>query len=401
MNGPAWLASPFRIFYLLGVGFGLLWLGTTAAALALGLPLPAPQRHAHEMIFGFALAIVVGTALTALPGWAGIADIGRVPLALLAAAWLAGRLAVAAAVPAGAAAALAPADPARPGLAVAVAVADLALPLLAIATVLPPLVRLRQRRWLLLPLLLAGFAAANGSWHWAVARGDAAGGAQALRLALWPLVLMFALAGGLLTPVFTANVLRDAGRAPPPPTRPALEVAAMAALLALAVCDLRGASAPVTAGAALAALGLQGWRVARWRGWRAARDPLVLAMHLGFAWLLAALALKAASAAGAPLPEPSWVHAFTVGALGTMMLGLMTRVALRHTGRPAVAPRGLRAWLVVLSVAALLRVAAPWLGAWALGLAAAGWVLAFAAWLLRHGPELLAPSLPRDGAPPR
>jgi uncharacterized protein involved in response to NO len=66
-----------------------------------------------------------------------------------------------------------------------------------------------------------------------------------------------------------------------------------------------------------------------------------------------------------------------------------------------VAPRGLRGWLWVLSAAALLRVAAPWLGAWAFGAAAAAWALTFAAWLARHGPDLLAPSLPRAAAPPR
>jgi uncharacterized protein involved in response to NO len=400
MKRPACLASPFRIFYLLGAGFAVLWLGATAIAPAAGLPVPEPQRHAHEMIFGFALAIVVGTALTALPSWARTADFGPAPVALLATAWLAGRLAVAAGawLPAGAAV---PADRAPPGLAIAVAAADLALPLLAIAVVLPPLLRQPQRRWLMLPLILAGFAAANALWHAAGARGDAAGAAQALRVALWPLVVMFALAGGLLTPVFTANVLRDVGRAPPPPTRPMLEVAALAALVALAACDLGGAGAGVTTAAALAALGLQGWRVARWRGWLAAREPLVLAMHLGFAWLLVALGLKAASAAGAPLPEPSWVHAFTVGALGAMMFGLMTRVALRHTGRPAVAPPGLGAWLALLSVAALLRVAAPWLGPWAHATAAAAWALAFAAWLARHGPDLLTPSLPREAAASR
>jgi uncharacterized protein involved in response to NO len=386
MNGPAWLASPFRIFYLLGAGFAVLWLGATAAALALGGAAPAPPRHAHELVFGFALAIVVGTALTALPSWAGTADFGPGSVAVLAAAWLCGRLAFAAAgwLPAG-----------------AVAAADLALPVAAVALVLPALLRLRQRRWLLLPLILAGFAAANALWHAAAARGDAAGTAQALRLALWPLVVMYALAGGLLTPVFTANVLRDAGLGPVPPPRPALEAAALAALVALAACDLGGAPGAVTAAAALAALVLQAWRVARWRGWLAARDVLVLAMHVGFAWLLAALALKAASAAGAPLPEPTWVHAFTVGALGTMMLGLMTRVALRHTGRPAVAPPGLRGWLALLSLAALLRVAAPWLGAWAHAVAAAAWALAFAAWLARHGRDLVAPSLPRGANPAR
>ncbi|MBL8340125.1 MAG: NnrS family protein [Rubrivivax sp.] len=417
MNGPPWLASPFRAFYLLGAGFAVLWMAATAWSFATGSAGPAAHRHAHEMIFGFALAIVVGTALTALPSWAGMAEVGRGPLAGLAAAWAAGRVACAAG------------DSLPPAVAGAI---DLALPALLVALLMPMLARLPRRRWLLLPVLLAGLGAANLLWHVAQARGDAAGAAQAVRLALWPIVVMFSLAGGLLTPVFTANVLRAAGLEPPAPPRLALEVAALLALLALAACDLTGAEAGPTALAATAACVLQAWRVARWRGWRVAwgrgwqparhgrtgarasegagqragqrgdeveradaRDLLVLAMHLGFAWLLVALALRGAAAAGAPLPASSWVHAFTVGALGAMMLGLMTRVALRHTGRPAVAPRGFGLWLALASVAAALRVGAPWLGPWAHAAAAAAWALVFAAWLAQHGVDLVSPSLPR------
>jgi uncharacterized protein involved in response to NO len=407
MNGPPCLASPFRVFYLLGAGFAVLWMAATACSFAVGSPWPAAHHHAHEMIFGFALAIVVGTALTALPSWAGMAEIEPGPLALLAAAWLAGRLACAAG------------DALPPRWTGAI---DLALPVLLIALLVPLLMRLPQRRWLVLPVLLSGLGVANLLWHMAQARGDAAGAAQAVRFALWPIVVMFSLAGGLLTPVFTANVLRAAGLEPPAPTRPALEVAALAALVALAACDLAAAAAGPTTAAATAAFVLQTWRVLRWRGWRiawgfawgrnrwpAARaglsaregdggevsDLLVLAMHLGFVWLLVALALRAAVAAGAPLPESSWVHAFTVGALGAMMLGLMTRVALRHTGRSAVAPRGFGWGLALASIAAALRVGAPWLGPWAHAAAAAAWALVFAAWLARHGVDLATPSLPR------
>lgn len=79
-----------------------------------------------------------------------------------------------------------------------------------------------------------------------------------------------------------------------------------------------------------------------------------------------------------------------------MMLGLMTRVALRHTGRPALAPRGLPIWLALASAAALLRPCTPWLGAWAYAAAALAWALVFAAWLARHARDLVSPSLPRE-----
>jgi uncharacterized protein involved in response to NO len=136
--------------------------------------------------------------------------------------------------------------------------------------------------------------------------------------------------------------------------------------------------------------------VARWRGWLVARDPLVGAMHLGFVWLLAALLLKALVHLGAAWPEALWVHAFTAGALGSMMLALMTRVVLRHTGRALVAPRSLPWLLLLANAGALLRLAAPAFGPWAWAAAAWFWALAFAAWLAPKAPMLWRASLPRE-----
>lgn len=92
---PLWSAG-FRPFYLLGTAYGLLLMLSWLAAFA-GLWAPAyPLRlwHAHEMIFGFAGAIVSGFVLTALPSWAGTREIRGGALALLTAAWLAGRIAL-------------------------------------------------------------------------------------------------------------------------------------------------------------------------------------------------------------------------------------------------------------------------------------------------------------------
>jgi uncharacterized protein involved in response to NO len=319
--------------------------------------------------------------LTALPSWAGTPELHGRRLAALAAAWLAGRAACAA-------------SPWLPWP--LVAAADALLFTLAAVFVAPALLRVQDRRYLLLVPILAWLVAANLAWHAAFAAGDAAGAARALRAALWALVVLYALKGGVLTPVFTGNALAAAGRGGQPGWRMPLEAASLALLLALAVADVMRAPPAITAPIALAALAAQGWRVARWRGWRVAGEPLVASMNLGFAWLLAALALKAAAALGAPLPEPSWVHAFTIGALGTMMLGLMTRVALRHTGRPLAATAVLRIGLVVVSLAAALRIAqgVHGLGQWALVVSMLMWAACFAAWLVRHGRTLVEPSVP-------
>ena len=376
-----WLAAPFRPFFALGLGHAMLLMVLTGLALAGVAPAAFPIAwHGHEMVFGFALAIIAGTALTALPSWAGIAETRGATLALLAGAWLIGRVACYF-------------GSTWPWA--WVAACDVALPLLLIAHLTVPLLRLPQRRWRL-PLVVFGLLAlANAAWHVAAAAGDTAAAARALRAAVWLVVVMYTLAGGLFTPVFTANLLAGRGRGAPRPLLPALEVAALLALVALALADVGGvqrACAPL----ALAALALQAWRVARWRGWLAADDALVGAMHVGFLWLLAALLLKALAHLGAPWPEALWVHAFTVGALGSMLLGLMTRVVLRHTGREPAAPAVLPWLLVLVNAAAVLRVAAPALGSWALPAASALWTLAFAGWLWQHARMMGGASLPRQ-----
>jgi uncharacterized protein involved in response to NO len=140
-------------------------------------------------------------------------------------------------------------------------------------------------------------------------------------------------------------------------------------------------------------------RAARWQGWRLSDVPLVFVMHLGFAWLIFAFALKAVAELSGLVPEVAWVHAFTVGSLGLMMLGLMTRVSLRHTGRPLVVPALMKLAYGMMFAAALLRLAATvhGLGDWAIALAAVLWGLTFLVYLVVFGAMLVRPSLPRAG----
>jgi uncharacterized protein involved in response to NO len=153
--------------------------------------------------------------------------------------------------------------------------------------------------------------------------------------------VLYVLKGGVLAPIFTGNALREKGRGGQAPFNMPLEIAGGAALLLLAACDL-GAAPPAWTGSLRAGL----------------RAALRLALRA-----LAGLARgrRAAGAGDAPrlrlagiglraqgrrrtdrlVPEAAWLHAFTVGSLGLMMLGLMTRVSLRHTGRPLVVPRAM------------------------------------------------------------
>lgn len=388
---PLW-SSGFRPFFLLGAAYGAVLM--LAWTLALAAPdaahwsaFAARPWHAREMLFGFAAAIIAGVVLTALPSWPGTDEVRGTPLAWLVVCWVAGRAAVwiAAAWPIG-----------------WIVILDLLFVPALLASVIPQLARVQNKRYLLLlPVLVALYAAQVAS-HLV----DASSAAQALRSglrgAVYAIVVLYVLVGGLLTPVFTGNALRENGRGDQAPFVPALDAAAVALVVVLAALDLADAPRTWVGAAALACTAVHGWRVARWKGWRAVDEPVVLAMNLGFAWLVVAFALRAAAALGAPVPPQTWVHAFTVGSLGMMMLGLMTRVVLRHTGRPVVMPRAIVVAAAAMLAAALLRLAASVhaLGNTVVALAALLWTLAFVIWFVRFAPMLLAPSLPRRQAAP-
>ncbi|MBX3647481.1 MAG: NnrS family protein [Rhodocyclaceae bacterium] len=386
---PIW-SSAFRPFYFLGALYAPLlaavWLG---AYLGIGevpsVGTPLRLWHGHEMLFGFATAIIVGIVLTALPSWAGTEEIRGGRLVLLVVLWLAGRIAFWAA-------------PWLPPLAPAV-IDALLFPAVFIM-VTPQLARASNRLYLLLLPILLALAAANAAYHYGILTANAALAGQGLRGAIYSIIVLYVLKGGVLTPIFTGNVLREKGRGDQASFSTGLETLAVGIVLLLAALDLAGAPSLWTGLAALACALVHGARAARWKGWRLPDVPLVFVMHLGFAWLVFAFALKAAAELTGIVPEAAWVHAFTVGSLGLMMLGLMTRVSLRHTGRPLVVPGAMRLAYWLMFVAALLRLAATvhGLGSWAVALSAVLWGLTFVVYFMLFGTALLRPSLPRGAA---
>lgn len=358
-------SSGFRPFFLLAAIYG---------PLSLPLVWTAPLLHGHEMLFGFAAALVCGVVLTALPSWSGAAELRGTPLAALAALWLAGRAAMLGAQW-------------LPQL--LVMVLDTALfPALCVFLFFTVTQARKRLFWWTLPPL-AAFTAANLVFHLSNPRWG-------LLLGVHALAFLFTLYGGLFIPAFTRRYLQARGERSGTILMP-LEYATAAVMVAFAVSDLLNLSSVVMVGAALVAAAVHGVRFARWRGWRTGGEPLLWCIHLGYAWLIAALLLRAAAELTPLVPRETWIHAFTLGAYGMLKIGLMTRVALRHTGRALHAPLAMRAAFLMVLGAALLRLAYSihGLGDWVLAASVLLWGAAFVVYLSLYAPVLLQPSLPR------
>lgn len=351
---PAVLAKGFRPFFLLAAAWAVvampMWLLVLAGRLRAGTYLPGPLWHAHEMLFGFTVAVVAGFLLTAIANWTQEETATGLPLAALAVAC------------------------AR------------------------PILRTRNRRNYQFVAMLIALFAANLLVHLgAHGIGPARIGAGH-RLATHVFVVMMLVVTGRIVPLFTRNATRAEGIR----NLPAFDRLAVGGTIAIAVLDL--AAAPeslIGVVAAVTAAGVVG-RTRHWGLRHTARHPLLWVLHAGHLWIAVGLALRALGAAGlVPAAGSTALRAFTGGAIATLTLGMMTRVTLGHTGRPLAASPAMTLAFVLVGLGGAVRIAAPWVGPrhWLPAMTVAGvlFSIAFALYLVRHTPMLLAPR--PDGRP--
>jgi len=386
---PQLFAYGFRPFFL-GVGlsavvFVPMWVASFSFGLPLGTDWPPMLWHAHEMLFGFATAAIAGFLLTAVPSWTGQKGFAGGPLVLMSGVWLLARLIVGSS-------ALWP-----PGL---VAATDLAFLPLLVAFLAWPLIRQRNRNTpLLLVLLLLWLC--NASFHLGLFRGDLSLARQSLLTAVNLMLVLVTVIGGRITPSFTTAALRARGIEGVVRSRAGISSVTIALMIGVAAVDLVRPGGTFAGWVALAAAIAQTARLVQWQGFRMWRNPIVWILHLAYAWLPFGLLLKALALLAGVAVATFWLHALTIGVISTMILGVMTRVALGHTGRPLrVHPLTTSAYVLV-SAAALTRVFGTWLP-WIsypvlIAASAAMWTTAFALFLWVYGPILLTPRA--DGKP--
>jgi uncharacterized protein involved in response to NO len=380
-DGPALLSYGFRPFFLLAGLWALvamcLWMGSFIWGWTPGGDYGALNWHAHEMLFGYAGAVVAGFMLTAIPNWTGRLPVAGRPLLALVVLWLCGRVAMVA--------------PEAIGLWPAAIVDALFFPVLG-------LVAAREigagHNWRNLHVVLGllALSVANVWFHVSALGGTDTGFAYRLAILVW--IMLIALIGGRLAVSFTRNFLaRQKSPLLPAPFGRFDRLVLVVTLLALSLWVVSPDWA-VTGGTALVAAAFNFLRLRRWQGMRARREPLVLVLHLAYGFIPLGLAAIGLSGFGM-IGMISALHLLTVGAIANMTLAVMTRATRGHTGRPLGASWTTTLAYSCLMLAALVRPVvdmAPDLYLPILGASGLFWILAYALFILEHGPMLIGPS---------
>jgi uncharacterized protein involved in response to NO len=336
------LSAGFRPFFLAAATWSVVVMAAWLSLLAGGIDLPSRfdplSWHIHEMLFGFIMAAAGGFLLTAIPNWTNRPPVARMPLLILLGLWLLGRLAclVSALIPGW----LAP-------------VADLAFAVALEVVAARELIAVGNRRNY--PLLAPVFvlAIANLLMH-LQALGVAIPIGLGWRLGVAAMIALISVIGGRIVPAFTRNWLTARGASRLPPSSGRLDSIALGTLLAAMVAwTFLPDGQPVGALLLVAAV-LHATRLGRWCGVATLREPLLVILHVGYLWLVAGVTLLGLSLLTDAMPIAAAVHALTAGAMGTMILAVMTRATLGHTGRALHADAATIAAFALVSASAVL-----------------------------------------------
>ncbi len=379
-SGPAIFSSGFRPFFFFGSVYAALavmvWLPVFHGHFELVTAFAPRDWHVHEMLFGYASAVVTGFLLTAIPNWTGRLPLRGKPLMVLFSTWIAGRIAVLASAEIGWAAAM---------------IIDAAFLVLVAAAAAREIIAGRKWNNLKVVVIVSLLALANVAFHLEVHFSGIADYSSRGGIAF--VIALIMLIGGRIVPSFTRNWLarRSPGPMPVPFNRfDALVVAISTAALMIWIAIPIGRPAAL---ALIAAGVLQVVRLARWAGYRTGADRLVLILHIAYAFVPVGFLLSGLGALELILPSAG-IHAWTVGAIGTMTLAVMSRASLGHTGHRLAASVPTQIVYAAVIVAAVARICAAVLPdemMMFLPIAGFAWVSAFAGFAVVYAKMLCTP----------
>jgi uncharacterized protein involved in response to NO len=328
------------------------------------------------MLVGFVMAAMAGFLLTAVATWTGRPPLAGQSLGWLVAAWLGGRVAMAASgtLPAW-----------------VVAPVDLAFPLLLFLLVLQEIAGAGNRRNYPLIAISAVLVLLNLLYHLGASGVLALADRTALYLMTHTILILITIIGGRVIPNFTANWLRGRGQTRLPGNNVLVDRMTILFTVLVGIAAAFAPVHPITAVLAICAAILHALRLSAWQGLATRSEPLLLMLHVAYAWLPVGYTLMACASLGWVFPPTAALHALTMGAMGSMVLAMITRVPLGHTGRALHASPLTAVAYAVLTIAVAIRVLSPLAGAAyqaMIDASAAGWMLAFAIFSIQYWPIL-------------
>ena len=377
------LALGFRPFYIVAALFAAVavpvWIASYTGYLQPAGYLRGIEWHSHEMIFGFAPAVIAGFLLTAVRNWTGLPTASGLGLASLVVLWLLGRVLVLT-------------GPAQ----LATAIDILFIPVLGIGLAIP-IWSSRNLRNIKVLVILSVLALLNIIYHAAHASLLPFEFKRiAIIAALDVITILMAVIAGRIIPAFTtgaiagANLRRD----------PRVEVAVFGSLALVLIMGVLSfwIQIPTVIWAMLlmTAAIANGIRLAFWNPQQTYRNPLLWMLPVAYAWIPITFVLRALSQFSL-VPHAVATHALTIGAMSSLMVAMMARSALGHTGRPLKAGPVEMIAFIGLQVAAFVRILAalvlPGQYINAMVIVAAIWFLAFSVFLFRYVPILTSARL--------
>lgn len=369
-------ALGFRPFFMLsglsGLILILLWNAIFKGTLVTENYYTSPYWHAHEMLLGYGGAVIAGFLLTAVKNWTGKPTLIGDKLAGLCLIWLYGRI-----VPFYA--------DLLPDM--LIALIDLAFLPLLVYHITKPIIESKQYHNLiftaLLLLLMCGNTLVHCEMLWLKSNTAWFG----LQLIVGTIIVLILVMAGRVFPFFTERGLIGT-IAIRNPQLDNLSIASAALVFGL---QLFGVSGTLLAITSLLAVIINSARVAGWYVQKIWYVPLLWILYVGYGWIILGFALTALSAYSLIQPSLS-LHAFTLGGIGTLTLGMMARVALGHTGNALRASNFIAIAFVLINVAAFFRIVVPiampnWYETLIYGSTLA-WLAAFSLFIFVYGPIL-------------
>jgi uncharacterized protein involved in response to NO len=380
----------FRPFFLSGAIFSIvaitLWLLMYKGAINLSPLGGGYWWHIHEMIFGFGCAIIAGFLLTAIQNWTGVRGAQGTTLLLLFLLWLAGRIVL-----------LVPSIFSD----ILTTIIDLSfLPVVAYVLAKPILATKQYNNLFFVPLLLL-FTLANLEMHLAIYFPQTFTITYAGYAGVMLIALLMSVMAGRVAPMFTANGTKTAKVTPLPWLDKVTNGSLAIAMFSLLMEPIIGFYQQFF-GIILIIAGLfQTMRWLRWRPWITLGVPLLWSFHIAIKFIAYGLIILGASYLIPEVPSSHMWHLLTVGGMGGLILAMISRVSLGHTGRPLSPPKAMTAAYFCITLAAIIRAFGPWAfpdkTVLFIDISGTFWLFAFGIFVITYAPMLM--SARKDGRP--